>query len=352
MGIIGPPAAWAQWNLARPRDAGISQDIGPALDAAVAAGDYDGLHGLLVIRNGHLAFERYLAGRDENWGHGLGVVEHGPHLPHDLRSVTKSVVGLLYGIALNAGLVPATTARLVDVLPGERDLLGDPLKRRITVGHVLSMRMGLSWAEDLAYANPENSERRMERAPDRIRHVLSLPMADPPGRRWVYSGGATVLLGHLVERGTGMRLEDFAEQVLFAPLGIADAGWARWADGGAAASSGLRMSARSLARIGQMMLDKGLWNGRRVVAASWVAASLKPRAFAEPGLRYGYQWWLGRLAANGKPWFAAYGNGGQRLIGIPSLRMAVVIFAGNYNAADQWKMPARLMARIVMPAVL
>jgi CubicO group peptidase (beta-lactamase class C family) len=81
-------------------------------------------------------------------------------------------------------------------------------------------------------------------------------------------------------------------------------------------------------------------------------ASLKPRAIAEPGLRYGYQWWLGQLTANGKPWYAAYGNGGQRLIIVPSLSLVVVIFAGNYNTADQWKMPVKLMRRIVLPAMV
>lgn len=347
MGIITshPPAQL--WAEARPHEAGISSDLGPALEKAVTAGDYKGLHALLIIRNGQLAFEQHLPGAGEN----LGRIEHAPHLPHDLRSITKSIVSLLHGIALADGLVPPSTMKLIDALPEHTDLLAEPLKRRITVGHVLSMRMGLSWIEDLAYSNPENGERKMEQAPDRIRHVLGLPMADPPGRRWVYCGGATVLLGHLIERGSGMRLEDFAQHRLFSHLGIVDASWAHWADGGAAASSGLRMSAQSLARIGQMMLDKGLWNGTRVVPASWIATSLKPRAFAEPGLKYGYQWWLGQLVANAKPWFAAYGNGGQRLIVIPSLHMAVVIFAGNYNTADQWKMPARLMARIVMPAV-
>jgi CubicO group peptidase (beta-lactamase class C family) len=79
---------------------------------------------------------------------------------------------------------------------------------------------------------------------------------------------------------------------------------------------------------------------------------MKPRAFVETGLRYGYQWWLGNLVATGKPWYAAFGNGGQRLFVIPSLNMLVVVFAGNYNADDQWKMPVKLMSKIVMPGVI
>ena len=352
MGIGVPHHTFNAWTDTRPQEAGLASSLGSALEKAFSAGTYPGLHGLLVIRNGVLGFERHFPGEDENWGVGLGNITHDPASPHDLRSVTKSIVSLLYGIALGAGLVPPAATKLIDALPEHADLLGNPLKRRITIGHALSMRMGLAWAEDLAYSDPMNGERLMGEAPDRIRHVLGLAMAEPPGRRWVYCGGATVLIGHLIERGTSQRLEDFAAQRLFGPLGIDDATWARWPDGRPAASSGLRMTARSLARIGQMVLDKGIWNGSRVVPASWIVTSLKPRAWAEPGLRYGYQWWLGNLVSNGKPWFAAYGNGGQRMIVVPSLKLVVVIFAGNYNTADQWKMPAKLMARIVMPAIV
>ena len=80
--------------------------------------------------------------------------------------------------------------------------------------------------------------------------------------------------------------------------------------------------------------------------------SMRPRALVEKGLRYGYQWWLGRLVRSGRPWYGAFGNGGQRILVIPSLRMCVVIFAGNYNKADQWKMPVKVMTRVVMPSLL
>ena len=78
---------------------------------------------------------------------------------------------------------------------------------------------------------------------------------------------------------------------------------------------------------------------------------MKPRAFVDQAMRYGYHWWIGRLASNGKPWWGAFGNGGQRLIIVPSLSMVVVVLAGNYNRADQWKMPVRLMSRLIMPSI-
>ena len=352
MGIMSPPTLHFNWDMPRPEDAGVSPAIALNLANAFQSGEYGGLHALLIVRNGKPAFESYLPGEDENWGLQLASADHSYSLNHDLRSITKSIVSLLYGIALKHNAVPNPATRLADALSDYQHLFAETRKCRMTVDHLLSMRMGLTWNEDFEYSNPLNDERRMERVTDRIGYILGQPMAEQPGKRWVYSGGATTLLGHLMERGTGRPLQDFAQDHLFAPLGIAGAEWSQWPDGGAAASSGLRMTARNLARIGQMVLDKGLWNGSRIVAADWIAASMRPRVQAEVNLQYGYQWWLGRLAANGKRWYAAYGNGGQRLIIIPSLKAVVIIFAGNYNAADQWKMPVNLMSRIVLPAML
>jgi CubicO group peptidase (beta-lactamase class C family) len=279
------------------------------------------------------------------------VVANGPAYVHDVRSVSKSVVGLLYGIARAEGLVPPPETRLFDALPEHADLATEPAKRRIRIADVLAMRMGLAWSEGPNYDDPQNGEILMERAPDRYRYVLGLPVADRPGRRWVYCGGATALLGGLIERGTGLGLAAYARARLFEPLGLGAFEWIEASDGRAAASSGLRLTARDLARLGQLVLDRGAANGRQLVPPAWLAASLRPRGVAEGGLRYGYHWWLGKLAATGKPWAAAYGNGGQRLIVIPSLAMVVVILAGNYNREDQWQMPLKVMTRIVMPAV-
>lgn len=352
MGIIATPGVKVDWTAVQPEDVGISGDIVTRLQAAFEGGEFQGLHALLIVRNGQLALERYFEGVDERWGQPLGPVCHGPVTLHDVRSITKSITGLLYGIALREDLVPPTSAKLLNILPFEPGIVDLLLKRRISIGHVLSMRMGLEWHEDLSYDNPQNGEFLMEGAADRYRFILGLPMADRPGTTWNYCGAATALLGHIIERGTDMRLEEFARTKLFEPLGIGVHEWISGSDGRASASSGLRFTARDLARIGQMLIDRGKWNHRHVVPASWITTSMKPRADVESGLRYGYQWWLGELLSSGKSWYAAYGNGGQRLIVLPSLNMIVVVLAGNYNMADQWKMPLKLMSRIVMPAVL
>jgi CubicO group peptidase (beta-lactamase class C family) len=118
-----------------------------------------GLHTLLVSRGGKVLFEHYGAGDDESWGKPLGTVTFGPTLPHDLRSLTKSIVGMLYGIALAGGQVPPPGAKLYDQFPEYADLGQQPGRDRITVAHVLSMTLGMEWDElTIPYGSPSNSD--------------------------------------------------------------------------------------------------------------------------------------------------------------------------------------------------
>jgi CubicO group peptidase (beta-lactamase class C family) len=333
--------------------AGFAPDLGAKFDAGIRSGLLRDLHAVIVCRGDTIVLERYFDGPDEAWGRPLGVVSFGPETLHDLRSVTKSVVGLLYGIALDRGLVPSPDAPLMAQFPEYPDLAADPVRAGITVGHALTMTLGTEWDEERPYTDPENSEIAMEMAPDRYRYVLERPVIVPPGSRWIYSGGAVALVGALIARGARKPLPDFAREALFAPLGIADFEWAAGSDGVASAASGLRLTARDLLRIGQMVLAKGVHDGRQIVPAAWIEASLTPAIPTGDGLDYGRLWFLGQSdvpAASGpRRWAAGFGNGGQRLCLCPDADVAAVIFAGQYNRrATAWITPARIWAEIVL----
>ena len=339
------------WQTIPLTEAGFAEDLGARLDAAVAGGELDGLHAVLVVRRGKLALERYYAGEDERWGDSLGRVDFGPEVKHDLRSVSKSVVGLLYGVALDKGQVPALDQPLVDHFPPYPELAADLARRRITVAHALTMTMGIDWSEDLPYSDPRNSEIAMELAPDRYRYVLGRPIVSAPGERWVYNGGATALLARLIAEGSGKPIFDNAQETLFAPLGITDAEWINGQDGEAAAASGLRLRPRDLAKLGQLVLNEGRWGDRQLVPAAWLAESFEARAEIEGGLEYGYQWWLGRLPHDGARWMAGFGNGGQRLSIFPSVDLVVVVMAGRYNQPEAWRLPFSVLVDYVFPAL-
>jgi CubicO group peptidase (beta-lactamase class C family) len=340
------------WTKAAPEDAGFSADLGRKLSAGIASGLLRGLHAVLVYSHGHLCLERYYAGIDESWGRPLGQVRFNRDTLHDLRSVTKSVVGLLYGIAMERGLTPALDAPLVAQFPEYPDLAADPARARLTVGQALTMTLGLEWDEDRPYTDPKNSEIAMEHAADRNRFALDRPIIAEPGTRWIYSGGSVALIGALIARAAAKPLDEFARETLFAPLGITRFEWARGKDGTPSAASGLRLTPRDLLKIGLLVLGKGTYQGRRIVSEDWITQSFTPQIATGDGLNYGRLWFLGQATppAFKRPlaWAGGFGNGGQRLWVMPEADLALVIFSGNYNQPDSWVTPMRIWREIVV----
>lgn len=324
------------WEREQADALGVANDLGARLDEGVKSGELDNLHGVFIVRRGKVALERYYQGTDERWGAPLGTVDFSSTTLHDLRSVSKSIVALLYGIALFEGRVPALDVPVVESFPSYQDLSRDQQRRAIRISHVLSMTMGLDWNEDLPYTDRRNSEIAMERSFDRYRYVLEQPIVETPGQRWRYSGGATAILGHLIAKGTGMSLLEFARARLFAPLGIVTTEWTPGSNAEPAAASGLRMRAPDLARVGQLMLQQGRWGDRQIVPSSWIAACVTPNVTAFEGVQYGYQWYVATRRDQSLA-YMAMGLGGQRLVVVPSLDLVYVIFMGNYRRADQIK---------------
>ncbi|MEU5531442.1 serine hydrolase [Micromonospora chersina] len=319
------------------------------LDDVLHAGHVGGLHAVVAVRGGRTLLEYYGAGEDFAWGDSLGVVEFGPETLHDIRSVTKSVTVLLYGIALSEGLVPPPAQPLLRLFPQYPDLAVDPQRARLTVEHALTMSLGLEWREDLPYNSPANAEIAMELAPDRYQYILERPILEPPGTRWTYSGGATALLGRLIADGTGQSLPQYAQAMLFAPLDIASFEWMTGTDGVASAASGLRLAPRDLARIGELVLAEGTWDGHRIVPTDWIRTMLQPRLQTTWGAQYGYQWYIETI--EGHRVVAGMGNGGQRLFVLPDLGLTVAVTAGNYDDPDQWRTPLTVLGRVILPAM-
>lgn len=335
-----------------PDDAGFAPDLERKLSAGIESGLLRDLHAVLANRSGRLVLERYDEGHDENWGRPLGRVSFGPETLHDLRSVTKSIVGLLYGIALDRGLVPAPDAPLLAQFPEYADLTANPERQGLKIEHALTMTLGMEWDEQRPYTDPKNSEIAMENAQDRYRFILERPFIAKPGERWIYSGGSVALIGALIERGTGKSLPEFAREALFEPLGISSFEWSAGKDGVASAASGLRLTGRDLLRIGAMVLRNGEWGDQRIVARSWLEDSFQPVVPTGDGLHYGRLWFIGdaptpALSGN-RRWVAGFGNGGQRLWLMSDADVAVVTFSGNYNAWDSWITPTRVWREIVL----
>lgn len=327
-----------------------ANELEQKIKTAFEAGELSGLHSVLVIHEGKVVSENHFAGDDYRWGAPLGMREHGADTLHDLRSVTKPIVGLLYGIALAEGKVAAIDQSLIAQMSEYSDLADESDRKAILINHTLSMKMGTEWNEELPYTDARNSEIAMEQAEDRYRYALDRPMVNKPGEQWVYNGGAVAVIGKLISDGVGMSIDQYAREKLFQPLGITDFEWVRGEDNVPSAASGLRLNIHDLAKIGQLIVQDGQFDGQQVVPADWLQESFKPRSELPTGLRYGYFWWL---APWGTPpaWVAGFGNGGQRLTVQAEHDLIIAVYAGNYNQAQDWKLPVKLIENFVVPVL-
>jgi CubicO group peptidase (beta-lactamase class C family) len=344
-----------------PADAGFAPDLEARLERLIADKRAWGLHGVVVVRHGRLVLERYFEDEDNARGNQLGRVAFTADILHDMRSVSKGMVGLLYGIALEQGRVPPPEAPLFSAFPEYADLATGG-REKLTIHHVLTMTLGTEWDESsLPYSNPANSEIAMDLAPDRYRYILERPVVREPGKRWTYCGGATALLGGIIAKGTGKPLHAFAREALLDPLRIGPTEWLSDGKGEPYTASGLRMTPRDLARVGIMMAGGGVAAGKQVVPAQWLARCTRPIVSVDELRRYGYQWYMVDIAY-GEPlgWavrhlermWMALGEGGKRLFVLPELQLVIAITAGNYGADDQWIPPTRVLREVVLASLV
>ena len=317
-------------------ESSINTDLQERLKALSTTAEASTLHGVVIARGDHIIAEHYGRGDDLRYGQRLRDVRFAANTLHDIRSVTKSVTGLLYGIALERGEVPGRDELLVDHFPAYRTHMVRAGLTDLRLHHVLSMTMGARWSEQGSYRDANNDEIGMELTDDRYRYILSRERIEPAGKTWRYSGGTSALLGDLVERGTGRSLARHARDRLFGPLGIDHWQWMAGSDRRPSAASGLRLTARDLARVGRLLLNDGEWNGTQVVPRSWLEAATTVHAGPTWSERvdYGYQMYIASVPGSPQ-WIGGIGNGGQYLMVLPELDLTIAVLSGGYDSPHQ-----------------
>lgn len=298
-----PAAAWAQ---ASPEQHGL--DSGK-LAGALARIEQEDLtfRSLLVIRNGALVSEAYFD-------------PYRADTPVRIQSITKSVIGVLVGLALEQGYLQSVDQKLVDFFPGQTIAYLDADKQAITLKHLLTMTSGLDCADNAGTTGA------MMQSSDWAQFVLDLPMAEAPGKTFRYCSGNAHLLSVILQKATGQTAREFANSALFAPLGIPavpETGWVADPQGFSEGSSGLYLTPQNIARLGWLYVAGGRWNDQQVVPAAWVADSLKAHIPKGDGASYGYLW----TVYPGDDHAAALGLGGQQLHLYPTRNLVVVLTA-------------------------
>lgn len=240
----------------------------------------------------------------------------GPGDPVNVKSASKSILGLLVGIAIEEGHVRSVDQPIREFFPGYFRSLDDPRKRLITVGHLLSMQAGLATTSFDTYGAWASSD-------DWIGFALERPMECLPGRCWEYSTGNYHLLSAILTRATDTDTRSWAARELMGPLGIPARPWDRGPDGYYLGGNNMSFTPRELLRVGEMLLDGGRWEGEQVVPERWIRQSWEARVTSSyNGNGYGYGWWTRELG--GERFWYAWGYGGQYLFLAPDLELAVV----------------------------
>ena len=325
------------WPVANLNDAGFDPEQINDMLAAIKNGHYSGINSVLVVRNGTLVFEAYFNGFDRK-------------TPHNIRSAFKSFTSTLAGISLDKGLIGSVHQPISGFFPDRwaATARGDRQKEEITLAHLLTMQAGF------------NRHRGLDDADDWYRFALDQPMGAAPGTRFDYSDGNSMLIGGAIASAAGIPLTEFAKANLFAPMGIRHFCWTLTPTGQPMTDGSFYMRPRDFAKLGQLYLDEGRWQGRQIVSADWVKKAIRERVLFSPPtkrklhMNYGYHWWIRHLAPtddNRLEMFAASG-GSQKLVVYPNLKLVVAFTGGRYFGWEAHQQPWKILDRYILPALV
>ncbi|HEV2719219.1 MAG TPA: serine hydrolase [Thermoanaerobaculia bacterium] len=272
------------------------------------------IHAILIARHGRLVLEEYFHGENRD-------------RLHNTRSASKSMTSILFGAA---GLDPSLP--VYETLGAEAD---DPRKRQMKAEHLLTMSSGFYCNDgDEKAPGREDTMQEQTAEPDWYRYTLRVPMSDAPGTKSYYCSANANLLGAIIARKSGTPLAELFDRLVARPLQFGR--YALWLQptGEPYMGGGTQVLARDFIKIGQLMLDRGVWRGKRVLSAEYAARATSPIvALGTRGLRYGYLWWIGDYPYRSRTVraFMALGNGGQIVMAVPELDLVITFMGGNYG---------------------
>ncbi len=343
-----PSATGDGWLVARAAAVQLSEARLSAMAGAIRAGDFGRITSVLVARDGRVVYEDYFSGAAEDL--------------RNTRSATKTVTGMLVGLAVADGRLAGTDARVAAILGNPAVANPDPRKEAITVGDLLTMSSILECDDWNRFSR--GNEERMYLIEDWAQFALDLPVRGYPpwvtrpedtayGRSFSYCTAGVFLLGRVLNATTGRSVQEFARERLFDPMGIGAVEWQLSPLGHAQTGGGLGLRSRDLLKLGQLYLDGGVWNGRQVIPPSWVTGSTRPHVRIDERNEYGYLWWLTQVEVYGRQVSSYYmsGSGGNKVFVLPELGLVAVITSENFGRGDAHQLSERLMSEYVLGSV-
>ena len=305
------------------------------MEAKILDSTYRNIHSVLIVKDQELVYEKYFQGYKYDYmAEGLrgDLIQFDKETTHNTASATKSVTSLLVGLAIDKDFIEDTNSKIFSFFPSYSRLKNTE-KDRITVANLLTMTSGLKWNEqDVFYSDVENDIIQLFITSDPVEFILSKPIIHEPGTNWYYNGGGTNLLGEIIHNTSQLKLDEFGEKYLFEPLGIDGHEWQSINHDLIYASGDMKLKPRDMAKLGQLVLDEGKWNGNQVVSSKWIREMTKHSVVLSQNSGYAYHWWIQSYEWDSKNIISIYadGWGGQRIMVFPTVNMVVVFTGGNY----------------------
>lgn len=316
----------------------------------IRAGNFGDIHSILIYRKEKLALEEYFAldGKIS----GSFVNDTYREKTHQLSSVTKGILSLVTGIAIEQGNISNLNEPISNYLPHYSNSFTED-KKQIQIKHLLTMTSGLEWSQfNYSWDDKRNDAANMYKSDDVVKYVLDRPLNDKPGIKFNYSNGEPTVLGVVLRNACGIDVDKYAELYLFNKLGISEYQWSRYPDGSLETDGGLKLCSRDLLKVGILMLNKGNWQGVQLISENWVSESTKSRINLSSRRGYGYYWNEMKYEFKGKPQTAIFipGDGGQFLVVFPYLDMVIAFTAGIYDK-DPTRMYWEIISDYILPAL-
>jgi len=313
------------WDYSTPEEQGMDSAILADMVQEID-NSYPSIRSVTIIRNENVVLQAGSSGRFQ------------------INSIVKSIMSILFGMAIDKGYIESVDQPLTDFFPAETLDNFDYRKEAITLEHLLTMTPGLdcrdSYQFDWDWSDPE-----WRQISDWTQYFVDLPMVSTPGNRFAYCNSDARVLSVIFTKATGMTAHTFANKYLFGPLGLRVNDWntfqGRYTDG----ARGISIKPVDLARIGQLVMNDGVWEGERIVSEEWLEQSTQP--YIEGNLEdyYGYMWWL-----NESGFYAGIGYGGQYMYVVPWADL-VVIFSSR-NSDVSFNIPPHILWQYIFKSIV
>lgn len=319
------------------------------MDSTIIAGKYEQIKSVLIAKNGEVIFEKYYNGADKN-------------SMHNTRSAMKTIATLLTGIAIKKGFVQSEKDKIFKYLKHKTPVQNpDKRKENITLEDLLTMSSILECNDDNIFSR--GNEERMYTIEDWTSFFIDLPIRSYPfepkpedqpyGRSFSYCTAGAAAMAVILESAVGMKLDQFAKQHLFQPLGIENYKLHYNPEGTLNTAGGSEYRSREFLKLIQMCLNNGKWKGQQIIEASWLEKATTPKVTVRKDTDYGYLFWL-KSYGKEKLYKSYYmsGNGGQKILALPELGVTVVITTTNYNKRNAHNYTDEIINEFIVPAMV